>query len=400
MLALRNLAKNKLRTFFTMLGVALGIVSLILLASIGNGLLSTGGKLLEQSTIHLWVTGGAADLQSQYTDSGDSMISDAHKFVESFRKDKEINMVTPILTEMVYAFKNDSEPRAVFGLGIEGSGGTLVDIIQGKDLTDDKHYNKGRYDGEWNKKVLIDNRTASLLNVRVGDKIHIGKTLTEANDQVFTIIGITNSLSRFSSNPMVIFSLSEFQDITGNQYYDRVSMIMIRLKDPGKAGYFQHEIEQRYPLYMVSTNQEYLKKALKQNSLLIASAVSIVVLAVIMGTLLSVNTMLLSLHEKKKEIAILKVIGMSQWSIFKSIGTEGLLISLLGGTVGILISISLTNVINSTVNKYIRFDELVVIQPEYIYLGIAVAITIGIVTSFVVATHLVRMNTAELLRNG
>jgi putative ABC transport system permease protein len=61
-----------------------------------------------------------------------------------------------------------------------------------------------------------------------------------------------------------------------------------------------------------------------------------VVLAVIMGTMLVVNTMLLSLHEKKKEIAILKVIGMSQWSIFRSIGTEGLLISFLGGITGIL----------------------------------------------------------------
>lgn len=336
MLAIRNLEKKKFRTFLTIMGIALGVISIILLASIGNGLLSTGGKLLEQSTIHLWVTGGATDLSSQYSGSGGSKISDAHKFVEEFRKDKDIKMVTPVLTEMVYAFKNNSEPRAVFGLGIEGSGGTMVDIIQGKDLIADKHYNKGKYDGEWNKNVLIDNRTASLLDVRVGDTIHIGKTLTEANEQLFTIVGLTNSLSRFSSNPMIIFSLSELQDITGNQYYDQVSMIMIRLKDPGKAGFYKQEIEQRFPQYTGSSNQEYLKKALKGNSLPIASAASIVVLAVIMGTMLAVNTMLLSLHEKKKEIAILKVIGMSQWSIFRSIGTEGLLISFLGGITGIL----------------------------------------------------------------
>lgn len=400
MLAIRNLEKKKFRTFLTIMGIALGVISIILLASIGNGLLSTGGKLLEQSTIHLWVTGGATDLSSQYSGSGGSKISDAHKFVEEFRKDKDIKMVTPVLTEMVYAFKNNSEPRAVFGLGIEGSGGTLVDIIQGKDLSTDKHYNKGKYDGEWNKNVLIDNRTASLLDVRVGDTIHIGKTLTEANEQLFTIVGLTNSLSRFSSNPMIIFSLSELQDITGNQYYDQVSMIMIRLKDPGKAGFYKQEIEQRYPQYTGSSNQEYLKKALKGNSLPIASAASIVVLAVIMGTMLAVNTMLLSLHEKKKEIAILKVIGMSQWSIFKSIGTEGLLISFLGGITGILISIALTNVINSTVNKYIGLDYFVVIQPEYMYLGIAVAITIGVLTNLLAAIHISRMNTAELLKNG
>ncbi|MFZ3167756.1 MAG: ABC transporter permease [Candidatus Methanoperedens sp.] len=397
MLAIRNLAKKKLRTFFTMLGVALGIVSLILLASIGNGLLSTGGKLLEQSTIHLWVTGGAADIQSQYAGTGDSKISDAHRFVEDFRKNKDINMVTPMLTEMVYAFKNDSRPRAVFGLGIEASGGTLVNIIQGKNLAIDEHYNKGRFDGKWNKEILIDNRTANLLDVHVGDTIHIGKTLAEAKEQEFRIIGLTNSLSRFSSNPMVIFSLSEFQDITGNHYYDQVSMVMIRFKDPEKAANFKIEIEQRYPLYTVSTNQDYLKKALKQNSLLIASAASIVLLAVIMGTMLVVNTMILSLHEKKREIAILKVIGMSRWSIFKGIGIEGILISFLGGIMGILICVPLSYLINKLIYRYVGLDGLVVMQMEYIYLSLAVAITIGILTSFVAAMQIGRMKIADLL---
>lgn len=397
MLAIKNLSKKKLRTFFTMLGVALGVVSLIMLASIGNGLLTTGGKLLEQSTINLWVTGGATDIQSQYAGTGDSKISDAHKFIEDFRENKEISMVTPMLTEMVYAYKNVSKPRAVFGLGIEGSGGTLVTLMQGKDLGVDEHYNKSRFDGKWKKEILIDNRTANLLDVHVGDTIHIGKTLTEAKEQEFRIIGLTNSLSRFSSNPMIIFLLSEFQDVTGNHYYDKVSMVMIRLKDPEKAAYFKNEIEQRYPLYTVSTNQGYLKKALKQNSLLIASSASIVLLAVILGALLVVNTMILSLQEKKREIAILKVIGMSRWSIFKSIGIEGLFISLLGGIMGIFICIPLSYLINLLINRYVGFNDLVVIQIEYIYLSLALAITIGILTSYVAAIHISRIEIADLL---
>lgn len=56
--------------------------------------------------------------------------------------------------------------------------------------------------------------------------------------------------------------------------------------------------------------------------------------------------------------------------------------------------------INSTVNKYIGLDYFVVIQPEYMYLGIAVAITIGILTNLLAAIHISRMNTAELLKNG
>jgi putative ABC transport system permease protein len=398
MLAIRNLARNKLRTILTSLGVALAVLSIILLASIGNGLLTTGGKTLEQSSIHLWITGASSDLRSQYMGTGESKISDSHKIVVELRKNKEINLVTPMLTEMVYAFKEGSEPKAIFALGLEGSNGSMVTISQGKDLTRDEHYNKSRYDGKWRSEVLIDSRTASLLKVNVGDTIQIGKTVTEANTQEFKIIGLTDSLSRFSSNPMVIMYLSELQDISGNKYFDTVNMIIIRLKNVAKAAEIQQDLQQKYPQYTVSTNQEYLKKAIKQNALPLASAASIVILAVIMGTMLAVNTMLLSLNEKKKEIAILQVIGLSRWSIFKSIGTEGLLTSLLGGAVGVLASMLTIPILNDLIYAYMGFDGLVILETDYLYMGFAIAVCIGVLTSFLASMQIRRMKTAELLR--
>lgn len=398
MIAIRNITRNKLRTILTSLGVALAVLSIVLFASIGNGLLTTGGKTLEQSSIHLWITGASSDLRSQYMGTGESKISDAHMVAGDLRKNKEINLAAPMLTEMVYAFKEGSEPKAVFALGLEGSNGSMVSIIQGKDLTKDEHYNKGRYDGKWTNEVLIDSRTANLLKVNVGDTIAIGKTVTEANAQKFTIIGLTNSLSRFSSNPIVVMYLSELQDISGNKYFDTVTMIIIRLKNPAMAAEIQNELQQKYPEYTVSTNQEYLTKAIKQNALPIASAASIVILAVIMGTMLAVNTMLLSLNEKKKEIAILQVIGLSRWSIFKSIGTEGLITSLFGGAVGILASIAIIPILNDLIYAYMGFDGLVILQTDYLYMGFAIAVFIGLLTSFLAAMLISRMNTAELLR--
>lgn len=398
MLAIKNLARYKLRTILTIMGVALSVISIILLASIGNGLLTTGGKILDQSSIHLWVTGTPSDIQSQYMGTGESKISDAHKMVLELKKNKEINLATPMLTEMVYAFTNDSDQKAVFALGLEGSNGSMVTIIQGRDLSSDLHYNKGRYDGKWRNEVLIDSRTASLLNVKVGDTIHIGKTVTEANAQTFKIIGLTNSLSKFSSNPMIIMYLSELQEITGNQYYDSVSMIIIRLKNPARAEDLQKELQQKYSQYTVSTNQEYLKKALKENSLPLASAGSIVIVAVIMGTMLAINTMLLGLNEKKKEIAILSVMGFRRLSIFKSIGTEGLVVSFLGGALGILVSIPLTGFLNRLIYAYMGFEGLVILETEYLYTGMAIAVCIGLLTSFIAAIQISRMNTAELLR--
>lgn len=400
MLAIRNLARNKLRTSLTMLGVALAVISIILLASIGNGLLSTGDRLLEQSTINLWITGKSSDLQSQYMGTGESKITDGHGFLKMLYENKEIAWGMPLLTEIVYSYKDGTEPKAIFAIGVDGTSGSMVAIMQGKDLTNDDHYNAGRYDGRWRNEVLIDSRTASLLKVKVGDTIHIGKTLTEAKEQKFTVIGLTNSLSMFSSNPMVIMYLSELQEITGNQYYDSVTMMLIRLKNPARAESIRMELQKEYPQYTVSTNLDYMIKALKQNSLPLASAASIVVLAVIMGAMLAMNTMLLSLNEKKKEIAILSAIGLSRMSIFKSIGTEGLLISLLGGALGIFISVPLAWILNSMIYAYMGFNGLVAVQTEYLYMGLVIAVFIGLLTSFLAAMQISRMNTAELLRSA
>lgn len=400
MLAIRNLKRNRLRTALTIMGVALAVMSIILLASIGNGLLKTGGKILDQSSIHLWITGSPSDLQSQYMGTGESKITDSHEFLKTLGKNKEIAWGMPLLTEMVYAYGDGSEPKAIFAIGVDGTSGSMVKIIQGKDLTSDEHYNKGRYDGKWRNEALIDSRTASLLNVKVGDTIHIGKTITEANAQKFTIIGLTDSLSRFSSNPMVILYLSELQDITGNKYYDGVTMVIIRLKNIARADEIQKEMQKQYPQYTVSTNRQYLKKALKQNSLPLACAGSIVILAIVMGTILALNTMLLGLNEKKKEIAILRILGLSRWSIFKSVGTEGFLTCILGGATGALVTIPFAGILNDLIHAYIGFDELVIIQTEYIYVGIAVAVIIGLLTSILAAMQISRMNTSELLREA
>ncbi len=399
MLAIRNLSKNKIRTILTVLGVALSVVSIVMLASLGNGLLTTGDRLLDQSSIHLWITGQASDVESQYSGTGESKISDAHRMSNDLLKNKEISMVTPALTEMVYAFKEGSEPRAIFAIGIVGSWRSIVNVSKGKDLTKDDHYNSGKYNGKWKSEVLIDSRTASLLNATVGDTIHIGKTVTEANSQEFTIIGLTDSLSRFSSNPMVVIYLSELQEITGNQYYDTVSMVIIRLKNPATAEEMQKELQKNYPQYTVSTNEEYLKKLLAENALPLASAASIVLLSVIMGAMLAVNTMLLSLNEKKREIAILQVMGFSRFSLFKKIGTEGLLTSLLGGIAGLFLSIPLADILNGLIHAYLGFDGLVALETDYLYMGFAVAVCIGLLTSFLAAMKISRVNTAELLRS-
>ena len=398
MIVLRNIAHNKFRTIISITGVFIAVISAIFLGSIGNGLLVTGEKTLNASTMQIWLTGKTIDLQSQYLGGNEGKITGSYSLSKDLVKFENIEWASPVLTEIVYAYKEGDEPNAIFGLGLEGTGGNMVSLLKGNGLTSDTHFNNGLYNGPWKREVMIDSRAAKIMDLDVGDTLNIGKTLTEAQDQKFSIIGITNSLSSFTSGPMIVFYLSELQELTGNNYYDSVNLIMIRIKDASKVELTSKEIGSKYPEYSVSTNRNLIKKIARQNSTVLASALSIVLLAVVMGTLLVINIMLLSLNERKYEIGILKVLGFSRWSIFKIAGLEVFLICLTGGLLAVYLSIPISEILNELVYKMVGFNGLVIIDRSFLYFGMGIAIIIGLVASFLAVMRIDGINTSELLR--
>lgn len=398
MLAIRNLFRNKLRTLLNIIGVTLAIISLVIFTSLGCGLLDTGEQVLEDSTMHLWIKGRPVDLNTQYIQSSQTMISDVHQIITQTQADPRVKLSNPLLTEIVYAYKEGEYPKAVFGLGVNTCG-DMVKISSGAPISTSALYNSGTYDGPFTSEVLVDSRAAHLLGVEVGDTIFAGKTISDARNREFKVVGISDSLSTFSINAMVIFPFSEFQLITGTHYHDSASMIIMRLNDVNTAEQVKNDLQKQYPEYQVSTNRELLNNIIKQNGFFIASASSIVILALVMGTSLIILTMLLSLNERKKEIGILQVVGFSRLSIARSFGFEGFIISIIGGISGILLSVPVAEIINQIVKKMTGLDELLVLDNKIMLLGFSMAVIIGLLSTLVTIRRLSTIKPIEQIRS-
>ena len=398
MLAIKNLFRNKLRTLLNIIGVMLAIISLVILTSLGSGLLDTGEQVLKDSSMHLWMKGRPVDLKTQYIQSSEARISDVHQISTQTQADPRVNISTPLLTEIVYAYKNGEDPKAVFGLGVD-TGGPLVTISSGAPISTSTLYNGSTYDGPFTSEVLVDSRAAHLLGVEVGDTIFAGKTISDARNRQFKVVGISDSLSTFSINAMVIFPFPEFQLITGNHNHDSASMIIVRLNDVNTAEQVKNDLQKRYPEYQVSTNRELLNNIIKQNGFFIVSASSIVILAIVMGTSLIILTMLLSLNERKKEIGILQVVGFSRLSIARNFGFEGFIISIIGGISGILLSVPVAGIINQIVKKMTGLDELLVLDNEIMLLGFSMALIIGLLSSLATIWRLSTIEPMEQIRS-
>ena len=398
MLAIKNLSRNKLRTLLNIIGVTLAIISLVILTSLGSGLLDTGEQVLKDSSMHLWMKGRPVDLKTQYIQSSEARISDVHQIRTQIQADPRVNMSTPLLTEIVYAYKEGEDPKAVFGLGVD-THGPIVTISSGAPISTSTLYNGSTYDGPFTSEVLVDSRASHLLGVEVGDTIFAGKTISDARNRQFKVVGISDSLSTFSINAMVIFPFPEFQLITGNHNHDSASMIIVRLNDVNTAEQVKNDLQKRYPEYQVSTNRELLNNIIKQNGFFIVSASSIVILAIVMGTSLIILTMLLSLNERKKEIGILQVVGFSRLSIARNFGFEGFIISIIGGISGILLSVPVAGIINQIVKKMTGLDELLVLDNEIMLLGFSMAVIIGLLSTLATIWRLSTIEPMEQIRS-
>jgi putative ABC transport system permease protein len=398
MLAIRNLKRNSVRTALNIAAVSIAVLFMVLLASMGSGLIATGEQAFQRSNMHLWITGKPVDLQTKYTNPGETKINNVHTLAKDILKDPRINVSSSMLTEIVYAYKENERPKAVFGVGVATSGSMVV-VSEGSNLNHSSHYHGGAYDGPWTKEVMVDSRAATILDVGVGDTIHVGKTVKDAEDQKCKIVGITNSLATFSTNPMLIFPFSEFQDISGNHYYDSASMIMIRLKNPHDADAVRADLEKQYPDYVINTNRDFLEKIIQKNSMILGSAVSMMLLAVVMGGALVINTMVISINERRREIGIMQVIGMSRWVLMKNVGMEGLIITTLGGLAGCLLSVPAAVVLNKEIESMMGFNGVLVLDEKFLLWGFIMALTLGFISSTVAMWRINQINPIDLLRS-
>ena len=121
------------------------------------------------------------------------------------------------------------------------------------------------------------------------------------------------------------------------------------------------------------------------------------VIAIIIGAVGMLNTMIISVTERTREIGILRAIGWRQWRIIRMILMESLLLSLSGGIVGSIAAIGVTRVLGKLPAVAGLVDTN--IPPEMVFLGIVSALCIGVLGAAYPAYRGAQLLPTEALRH-
>jgi putative ABC transport system permease protein len=175
-----------------------------------------------------------------------------------------------------------------------------------------------------NRQMILGQMMANTMKKKVGDSIEIGGSR-------FRVVGIYESSAGWEELGGVM-SLRDAQAFTGRPR--KVSMYAVRLRDPNQARSMADRLNKLYPDLQAGLSGEFVEQLPDmQNSDAMMNAIS--VLAVLVGGLGVLNTMLMSVLERTREIGVLRAMGWRRRAILGLVIREALILGVAGGLVGI-----------------------------------------------------------------
>ena len=329
--AFRNLGRKQLRTILTILGIAIGVASVVVIANISQcGTNAVTGEMDSLGLSGLFITKSGKD-QNAVLDNRDlSLIG----------KIDQVEMTTPVLTTNTQISARDVDSDAVLW-GIDCNAGNIVSLqaIYGRLFT--------RHDVSAGENVcLIDESLAKKAYSRANI---VGKTIKIAcggTVQEFTVVGVIKTGTGLLENAIgdyvptfVYIPYTTMQTMNQRNDFDEIA---VKLKPKAEADGIGSMIltrlngEKGTIDAFVSNNLSKQRDGLMQIMgivTLILSAVGAVSLVV--ASLSIMTTMLVSVTERTKEIGIKKALGATRFAIMSEFLIEALLLSLIGSAVGI-----------------------------------------------------------------
>ena len=329
-MAFRDLGRNRRRTFFSALAVAVGLALLMLLSSVIQG--EMGGAL--ESAIHLQ-TGHVQIRAASYDENKSSLkwedlVENPEQLASDVAKNSDVQAATPRL----YA-------SGFLSTGDESSGVRIFGIDPGSAANDP--YRLGVVEGDYlaaddREGLLIGKPAALKLHLNVGDKVELSVNTSNGDvlEQTFIVRGIFTTETYGFDSGTVLLPLAKAQALT--QTENHASTILIVLKNTALTDSFANQLT--VPAGLEVKTWKDLNTLLTQFEDLANSYIGffyLIILAITASVI--VNTLIMSVYERTREIGILSAIGMRGARIMGLFLSESLLLAIGGVIMGLILGV-------------------------------------------------------------
>jgi len=364
-LIFRNLLRQRVRTLLTAFGISLGITTVVALGVVTDSLKATAQDIL---------TAGGSDFAVAQSGSAD----------------------------ITYSTVTEEQLQAIAGYdGVEHATGVLMAVSRlgsnpyfiqlGIDPGDLQYFQvpllAGRHlaAGALNE-ILLGREAASQLDRKVGDTV-------ELKDRTFTVVGIyrTGNTYEDGGGMLPLATVQEYERKQG-----LMTLIYIKAKPGADLDALTARIEQDHPeLATLRTLSDYadVDQGLQ---LMDAANLAISFLAVFIGGIGVMNTMVMSVMERTREFGILRAVGWRPRRVLQMVLGESILLCLVGAVIGSILAVVFTRLI--LIFPVVRSFLEPQYTPEVFIRGLAVGVAVALLGALYPAIRAVRLSPIQAIR--
>jgi len=394
-IAIRSLRRRPVRSWLTMIGVVIGVFLIISLLSLSEGV---KGAIMQQlnmmgNDLIIIMPGEITDITTMMA-GGLELTEDDIKAIE---KADGVETIVP-MNYKAEAVRYEGQVKTILINGVSWeSGMDLLKSDMGWDLVA----------GEWpiaGKKEIIVGRAVPediFPGMEVGAEVSI-------SGKKFEVVGILKSLGNKQDDSTITMDLDLFSEVTG----ERTGAKMVLAKvTPGysvddvveniKSNLIESRKRRRgedLPSFSVLSSEKVAGIVQDVMALIQAAIFGFASIAIIVGGIGIMNTMYTSVHERIREIGIMKAVGAKGRTITILFLIESGFFGLFGGLGGIVLGLGLAKITEFAVQATGAFYLKASVSPQLILFGLTFSFLIGCIAGYLPAKNASKLKPVDALR--